>query len=47
MKLGTDTVKGKKLCFNYKNMKEFNEKVRELNEDEYGICTPNWSAFTC
>jgi len=45
MKLGTDSKKGK-LMFKYKNVKEFNEKIKELNEDEYGYCTPNWGAFT-
>jgi len=45
MKLGTDSKKGK-LMFKYKNMKEFNEKVKELNDEEYGICTPNFAAFT-
>ena len=45
MKLGTDSRKGK-LMFKYKTVKEFNEKVKELEEDEYGICTPNWGAFT-
>ena len=45
MKLGTDSKKGK-LMFKYKAMKEFNEKVKDLNDDEYGICTPNWVAFT-
>ena len=45
MKLGTDSKKGK-LMFKYKTMKDFNDKIKELNEDEYGICTPNWSAFT-
>jgi len=46
LKLGTDSKKGK-LMFKYKTMKEFNEKIKEMSEDEYGICTPNWSAFTC
>ena len=45
MKLGQDSKKGK-LMFKYKTVKEFNEKIKELTEDEYGYNTPNWGAFT-
>jgi len=45
MKLGTDTKFGK-LTFKYKTMNDFNDKIKELTEDEYGYCTTNWGAFT-
>lgn len=36
----------KKLQFKYKTVKDFNEKVTELVEDEYNYFTRSWESLT-